>query len=209
MTQNHSVFVFPRRGLPRALALALLAAALFVLAGCAQTGQMIDQSRLDVYEPSELFADGTSARPFQPGTVPFSAEGSPDDVALTGLSEDSQPVESMPVEINQELLVRGRERYMIYCVPCHGPKGDGSGNAVVIGKFPKPPALVGGNELSDGQIFNIITKGQGKMFPYGYRVKAPDRWAVVAYLRAMQAKGGEVNPQEMTPEEIDQLGGQQ
>jgi mono/diheme cytochrome c family protein len=193
----------------RAAAPLLLLAALFLLAGCAETGQMVDQSRYDVMEPSTLFADGRSARPIVPGTVPYMAEGSPSDPALTGLGEDGQPVEAMPVEVDAALLATGRERYQIFCTPCHGPAGAGDGNVVKLYKFPQPPSLVEGSELTDGQIFDVITNGKGNMFPYGYRVKAPERWAVVAYIRAMQLRGGAVDPQELTPEEINQLGGQQ
>lgn len=192
----------------RAILPVLLLAALFLLAGCAETGQMIDQSRYDPLEASTLFANGSSARGSIPGTVPYMAEGSPNDPALTGLGDDGAPVAASPVEITQELVAEGRERYAIFCTPCHGPSGASDGNVVKLYKFPKPPLLVGGNELSDGQIFDVITHGKGKMFPYGYRVKAPERWAIVAYIRAMQLRGGEVDPQELTPEEINQLGGQ-
>lgn len=188
---------------------ALLLAALFLLAGCAETGQMVDQSRLDTYEASALFTNGSSARPFVEGSVPYMAEGSPNDPALTGLGDDGQPVAASPVEITQELVARGRERYGIYCAPCHGVGGASDSNLVKLYKFPKPPLLVGGNELTDGQIFDIITNGQKTMFSYAYRVKAPDRWAIVAYIRAMQLRGGAVDPQELTPEEINQLGGPQ
>lgn len=186
----------------------LVLAALLFTAGCAQTGQMIDQARFDPLESSDLFGDGQSARPFQPGTVPYMEEGSPNDPLLTGLTEDGQPVEDFPVEITNELVQFGQERYKIFCTPCHGATGEGNGPATTFG-FPKPPALIGGNQLSNGQIFDIITNGQGQMFPYGYRVKANERWAVIAYIRAMQLKGGAVNPAELTPDELNQLGAQQ
>jgi mono/diheme cytochrome c family protein len=187
--------------LPLALAL------VFLLAGCAEAGQMVDQPRLDPLEPSTIFADGLSARPVVPGTVPYNPEGNPDNPALTGLDADGEPVADLPVEVTQELVAKGKERYNIYCVPCHGPAGEGNGKAVTFG-FPKPPALVGGDELTNGQIFQIIKNGQGTMFPYGYRVKPAERWAVIAYIRALQLRGGEVNPAELTPEELSGLGAQ-
>lgn len=188
-------------------AILVLAALLFTV-GCAQTGQMIDQARYDPLEPSDVFADGKSARSFQPGTVPYMEEGSPSDPLLTGVDEDGEPFEGFPVEITNELVRAGQERYQIFCTPCHGATGEGNGQATTFG-FPKPPTLINGNQLSNGQIFNIITNGQGVMFPYGYRVKANERWAVIAYIRAMQQKGGAVNPMELTPDELNQLGAQQ
>ena len=80
----------------------------------------------------------------------------------------------------------------------------------VTALFPKPPSLLADNAkaLTDGQIFEIITNGRGNMFPYGYRVKPNERWAVIAYVRAMQLKNGAVNAKDLTPDEINQLGSQ-
>lgn len=189
-------------------AILVLMALLFTV-GCAQTGQMVEQARYEALEPSELFPDGKSARPFLPGTVPYQAEGSPNDPLLTGLTEDGEPVEDFPLEITQELVATGQERYNIFCVPCHGPTGEGNGRVTTQYGFTRPPSLLDGSQLSNGQIFNVIANGQGNMFPYGYRVKANERWAVIAYIRAMQLKGGAVQPAELTPDELNQLGAQQ
>ena len=188
------------------LALALLAA-LSLLAGCAQTGQMVYMPRYDVYEPSEFFGDGSSARTFPPGTVAYTGEeSSPDDPAVTGLDSDGQPLAGSPVEITTDLVARGQERYDIFCEPCHGATGEGNGMAVTF-QFPRPPSLLD-SSLSDGEMFDVITHGRGLMYPYGYRVKPADRWAVIAYTRALQLKQGAVNPQDLTPAELNQLGGQ-
>jgi mono/diheme cytochrome c family protein len=183
-----------------------LLAALSLLAGCAQTGQMAYMPRYDVYEPGALFADGNSARPLPEGVVAYTGEESPDDPARTGLTEDGEPLDSLPVEVDMALVARGKERYDIFCEPCHGTGGAGNGMATTYG-FPAPPNLLS-SDLSDGEMFEIITHGRGLMFPYGYRVKPADRWAVIAYTRALQLKQGPVNPQDLTPEELNQLGGQ-
>lgn len=187
------------------LALALLAA-LSLLAGCAQTGQMVYMPRYDVLEPGDLFANGSSARPFPEGVVAYTGDESPDDPAVTGLSADGAMLESLPVDVTTELVARGKERYEIFCEPCHGAVGAGDGMAVTY-RFPAPPNLLSSN-LSDGEMFDVITHGRGLMFPYGYRVKPADRWAVIAYTRALQLKKGAVDPQALTPAELEQLGGQ-
>jgi mono/diheme cytochrome c family protein len=184
--------------------------ALILLAGCAQTGQMVYMPRYDTYESApELFGDWSSARPLPEGVVPYTGDDgpSPNDPALTGLNDVGGPVSALPVEVTHDLVARGQERYDIFCAVCHGATGEGNGNAVTIGRFPAPPNLLD-SQLSDGEMFDVIKNGRGLMFPYGYRVKAPDRWAVIAYIRAMQLKDGAVVPQDLTDEEINQLGGQ-
>ena len=200
---------FLSRPARRWLLLAALAAALVLLAGCAETGQMHDQARYDPLEPSELFADGRSARPYQPGTVPYMEEGSPNSPELTGLTESGEALEGLPVTVDQELVLLGQERYEIYCTPCHGATGEGNGRVVGYG-FPKPPSLLTdeARALTSGDYFQIITEGRGNMFPYGYRVKPAERWAVIAYIRALQLRNGEVTPQELTPDELNQIGEQ-
>ena len=168
---------------------------------------MVDQARYDVFEASDFFADGMSARPKIPGTVPYlGPDRSPNDPALTGLGEDDQPVTAIPVTVDTELVVEGQERYDIFCTPCHGAAGEGNGRATTFG-FPAPPSLLT-STLSDGEMFDVITNGRGQMFPYGYRVKPDERWAVIAYIRALQLRGGAVDPQELTPDELNQLGAQ-
>jgi len=191
----------------RGLTLAALAAAL-LMTGCAEAGQMHSQPRYDPLEASSFFADGRSARVPVDGTVPYS-DVSPNSPELTGLDEAGALLEGFPVEINAELVQLGQERYDIYCTPCHGVTGEGNGKATQFG-FPKPPSLLdtASREMTTGQLFQIITEGRGDMFPYGYRVKPNERWAVIAYMRAMQLKNGQVTPQELTPAELDQIGGQ-
>jgi mono/diheme cytochrome c family protein len=194
----------------RVLILALLAASGLLLSGCAEMGTLVDQPYYRPLDASELFPDGRSARPFQPGTVPYApGDESPNDPALTGLDEAGQPVEGFPVDVDQDLIARGQERYTIYCTPCHGPDGSGNGRVTGFG-FPVPPSLLEENSrgLTNAEIFEIITNGQGNMFPYGYRVKPDERWAVIAYVRALQLRNGAVEAQDLTQDDVNQIGNQ-
>lgn len=203
MTSKHSHFSFHRR-------LALLgglAVAFLLLAGCAQTGQMVAQPRYNPLSSSSLFPNGQSAQMPVAGSVPFQATGSPNDPALTGLDASGQPVKGWPVKVDQPLVQLGQERYNIYCVPCHGATAQGNGKVTGFG-FPKPPDLLTNQTLTNGDIFAVITNGKGKMFSYGYRVKANERWAIIAYIRAMQLKNGAVDAGALTPDQLNQIGSQ-
>lgn len=194
----------------RGLFFAMLAIAGLSLAGCAEIGTMIDQPYYRPLDASNFFADGRSARPAQPGTVPYHAgDSSPNDPALTGVNSDGQPVQGFPVIVNQDLIALGQERYSIFCTACHGPAGEGNGRATGFG-MPKPPSLLGENarNLSNAEVFQIITNGKGIMFPYGYRVKPNERWAIIAYIRALQLRNGAVSAQDLSPEEVKQIGNQ-
>jgi len=185
--------------------LVLLAASLFLLTGCQATGRMDVQAYDRPLSANPFFADGRSARNLVAGTVP-QTDLRVDDPSVTGLGPDGAPLAGFPEPVTNELVKRGRERFDIYCVVCHGVDGHGDGKAVTFG-FPKPPDLFDEATRSapNGEIFDIITNGKDKMLSYGYRVKAPDRWAIIAYLRAMQVKGGHLT-QDLTSEELQQLG---
>ena len=199
----------PSRLAVRFLQIAVLALAMLFFSGCVAAGSMGDQPRYDPLEDSQLFPDGQSARPLVEGSVPFTGEGSPNNPEQTGLDENGEPIEGLPVEVNPELVALGQERYNIFCTPCHGAVGEGNGRAVSFG-VPKPPSLLDENarNLTSGQLFDIITNGQGQMFPYGYRVKSDERWAIISYIRALQLKEGAVNLEELTEAEIQQIGDQ-
>ena len=184
-----------------------LIAAFFLLAGCAQTGQMVAQPRYNPLSSSSFLPNGQSAQLPAPGSVPFQATGSPNDPALTGLDASGQPVKGWPVKVDAALVTLGQERYNIYCIPCHGPTAQGNGKVTGFG-FPKPPDLLANKTLTNGDIFNVITNGKGKMFAYGYRVQPNERWAIIAYLRAMQLKNGAVDPAALTPDQLNQIGSQ-
>lgn len=183
----------------------LLAACLLLLAGCAASGIMDKQPYNRSLSASNFFPDGRSARDLVPGTVP-QTDQKVDDPALTGIGQDGQPLTGFPAPVTNAQVKRGQERFGIYCVVCHGVDGHGDGKAVAFG-FPKPPDLLGSGvrSFTNGEIFGIITDGQGKMFSYGYRVKPPDRWAIIAYLRAMQLKNGHLT-QDLTANELEQIG---
>ena len=150
---------------------ALLAA--LALAGCDQN--MVQQSRYDAYEASNLFPDGQAMQPPPEGTVDLAA------TARDGASAKAPAV-------TRALLLRGRERFGIFCAPCHGL--DGRGNGVVPSRgFPHPPNLLvpAIRTIADRKIFDVITSGYGIMYAYGDKVPPKDRWAIVEWIRVLQA----------------------
>ncbi len=189
----------------RWLGLALFTTVLFLLMGCQVTGDMVYQPYDRPLSQNDFFADGRSARNLVPGTVAQTNQ-KVDDPAATGLDTNGQPLTTFPVPVTNDLVKRGQDRFNIYCVVCHGVDGHGDGKVVGF-QFPKPPDLLASDAraFSIGKIYDIITNGQGNMLSYGYRLKAPDRWAVIAYLRAMQLKNGHLT-QDLTPEELQLLG---
>ena len=137
------------------------------------------------YDASTFFADGRSERPEVPGTV---AHGHlrTDELLYTG-KLNGEPADVFPFPITRQNLERGRERYNIYCSPCHDYTGSGNGLVVQRG-FPPPPSyhidrLV---KAPAGHFFDVMTNGFGMMYSYASRVTPEDRWAIVAYIRALQ-----------------------
>lgn len=172
--------------------LAWIVACAALLAACErQMHDMYQQARYDADEGSPLWPDGRAGRPPVPGTVAASAG------TLAGTSSGRQggdvprqwheAATARSVPVSKALLVRGQERYTIYCSPCHGDLGDGDGPVARHG-FPHPPtyhqARLRG--APDRYLFDVITGGHGVMAGYADRVPAPDRWAIVAYVRALQ-----------------------
>jgi len=100
-----------------------------------------------------------------------------------------------PPPVTAELLARGRERYDIFCAPCHGLTGQGEGRVVQRG-FPQPPSYLSARlrQAPGRHVFDVITNGYGVMYPYADRVPVADRWAIVAYVRALQAADPAVAP---------------
>jgi mono/diheme cytochrome c family protein len=155
---------------------------LFVLAilglsacnGPVQDPAMRDQKRYDTFESAKLWPDGTAARPLPEGVV---AQG---DLARAAAVAN-------PLPVTPQLLARGRERYDIFCSPCHGLDGGGDGMVVRRG-FPKPPSYHTERLRSAParHFFDVITNGYGVMYSYASRVPPEDRWAIVAYIRALQ-----------------------
>ncbi len=162
------------------LGLALLAA--FSI-GC--RSEMYDQPRYEPLEPSTLFADGKSARNLVAGTIPRGWARI--DEHLYEGRVNGKLVDDYPFPIDEEVLLRGQERYQIYCTPCHGELGDGDGMIVRRG-FPAPPTFHSDRlrDIPVGHFYDVITRGFGAMYSYEHRVKPEDRWAISAYIRALQ-----------------------
>ncbi len=156
---------------------------LLCLAGCAPN--MSEQPRNNPLSPSDFFADGASGRPAIPGTVPHGAGRLGDPVHKA--RSNGVVVDRIPVPVTRALLERGRERFDIYCSPCHGRTGDGEGMIVKRG-FRQPPSyhIERLREVPDGHFFEVITNGFGEMASYADRVPESDRWAITAYIRALQ-----------------------
>ena len=144
------------------------------LAGCKDVS-MREQNRLSTYRPADLWADGKEARPLPENVV---AQG---DLARGALTANPPPA-------TPQLLARGRERFDIFCSPCHGASGYGDGTVVSRG-FPKPPSFHDARLRSAParHFFDVITNGYGVMYSYAARVPVADRWAIIAYVRALQA----------------------
>ena len=157
-------------------------AALLIMAGC---DNMKHQENVRAFAQSTHFADGASARLMPAHTV---ARGTPawDDPVATG-RKDGILLTVIPLPLTRDLLVRGRDRFTIYCSACHGE--DGSGRGIVVGfGFPAPPSYQETWLLKApaGHFFGVITHGIGRMYPLADRIEARDRWAIVAYVRALQ-----------------------
>ena len=157
---------------------------LFSVTGCRR--DMFLQPSEKPLERSDFFRDNQMAsRPLPPHTV---ARGhlEEDEAFYTGKIGDKL-VTSFPIPITREVLLRGRERFDIYCAPCHGRTGDGGGMIPQRG-FPAPPSyhIDRLRTAPAGHIFDVITHGYGVMYSYAARVDPADRWAIAAYIRALQ-----------------------
>ncbi|HLI17466.1 MAG TPA: c-type cytochrome [Rhodanobacteraceae bacterium] len=191
---------------------ALCAVAVLTLASCERgMHEMYNQPKYKPLTPSPLWADGNSSRPQVPGTVPYSAgvlagtsSGRMDRVKLvapvgpvTGVDAAGKPLAQAgvaaapgypdPLPITMKLIERGRQRFDIYCAPCHSRVGDGDGMVAERG-FPHPPSYhtPALRNAPDSHFYKVITDGYGVMYSYADRVSPQDRWAIVAYIRALQ-----------------------
>jgi mono/diheme cytochrome c family protein len=165
----------------------LLTFSFSLLSGCRM--DMQDQPRYEAYEKSELFNNKMASRPPVEGTV---ARGQlRENTALytgkTGTGQQAQLVNTMPVEVNEQVLRRGQERFNAFCAACHGMTGKGDGMIVRRG-FRAPPPLTNDRlmEAPVGHFFDVMTNGFGAMPDYAAQVSVEDRWAIVAYIRALQ-----------------------
>jgi mono/diheme cytochrome c family protein len=159
----------------------------WVLAALAAAGcdNMQHQENVRAYEPSKFFADGASART-PPAHAVSRDDPAPDDPVAHGRLGGAWAT-AIPLRITRALVERGRQRYGIYCAECHGADGYGQGIVVRRG-FPAPPSFHGPRERGEpaGQVFEVLSRGQGVMYGYADRIVPADRWAIVAYIRALQ-----------------------
>ncbi len=172
-----------------------------VIAGCRQ--QMAETGREKPLDQSAFFDDQRMARPLVSGTV---ARGQlkADTPFFTGKTGDGL-ADRLPMPLTRELLARGRDRFEIFCVPCHGRVGTGEGAVTMRGMRPPPsyhiPRL---REVPLGYFFDVISNGFGIMPNYAEQVPAGDRWAIAAYIRTLQVSQG-VPVAELTPDERAKL----
>jgi len=160
----------------------LLAAA--TLVACRQ--DMHDQPKFIPLRPSGFFADGRSERPLIEGTV---ARGHLNDDAAfyTGKGPDGKPLDTFPFAVTADVVERGEDRYNVYCAPCHDRTGSGNGMIVKRG-YRKPPSyhIDRLRQVPNGYLYDVISSGFGAMPDYAAQIQPLDRWAIVAYIRALQ-----------------------
>jgi hypothetical protein len=185
----------------------LLLLACAIAGGCYRQ-QMAEQPKIPKPDsPSAFFVDGRGGRPAVEGTIarglmpadgPLHTGRQPDDAAAY--------VTDIPLETTESFLLRGQERFAIYCSMCHGRLGDGNGKIAQRGYVRVPsyyePRL---RDMLVGRIFEVVTKGQGAMPDYAEQIPVDDRWAIVGYVRALQASV--VPADKLTPEQKARLEG--
>jgi hypothetical protein len=161
---------------------------LFSLTSCRQ--YMADQPRYNTYQESGFFPDGTSARPLPEGVIPQGFER-------------PQASAAFPFPATMDVLKRGRERFDIFCTPCHDHIGTGQGMAVRRGFRESPPSfhIDRLRAAPDSHFVDVITNGFGVMPSYAFQIPVGDRWAIVAYVRALQlsfsARTADIPPEEL------------
>ncbi len=178
------------------------AAVLLILTACRQ--DMHDQPRFRPLRPSHFFDDGRSARPLLAGTV---ARGHlNEDAHLYTGKKGEDPVETFPFPITRQVLNRGQERFIIYCAPCHDRVGNGLGMIVRRGLRQPPSYHIDRlREAPVGYLFDVITNGFGAMPDYAAQTTPRDRWAIIAYIRALQLSQ-QAKLEDVPPEARAQLG---
>jgi hypothetical protein len=156
----------------------------FALTGCRQ--DMHDQPKYIPLRPSTFFANGTSARLIPEGTV---ARGhlNEDTAFYTGKDANGKDVTEFPMPVTKEMMLRGQQRFNVYCTPCHSRLGDGNGMVVQRG-YRHPPSYHTDRlrQAPVGHFFDVMTNGFGAMPDYAAQIRPEDRWAVASYIRALQ-----------------------
>jgi len=156
---------------------------------------MDHQAKYKPQAESKFFADGRADRQIPAGTVPFGRSANQsdpaflraDDAHYAGKNADGSFVKGFPVEVTETMIRRGQGRFEIYCAPCHGKLGDGNGITKSYGMVATPSYHDDRlRTMPEGEIFNTITNGKNTMMPYADKLSPDDRWAVIAYVRALQ-----------------------
>jgi len=177
-------------------------AVLLAALGCRQ--DMHDQPKFKPLAQNDFYADQRAARPAVAGTI---ARGQlRDDSPLYTGKADGKFVELLPVPLTAALLDRGRERFTIYCTPCHGQTGRGDG--MVVRRGYRRPVSFHTDRLRGervGYYYDVMTNGFGAMPDYATQISVKDRWAIAAYVRALQLSQF-VNAAELDPEARKQIG---
>ena len=152
------------------------------LSGCDEAirQDMANQPKNRPESPSDFFADGRSVRPLVENTV-----------ARGAISNDvynvSKDYAGFPLRVDDKLLERGEDRYKVFCTPCHGLQGDGNGMAAARGmKHPPSYHIDRLRQAPNGYFYDVMTNGFGAMYSYSERIVPRDRWAIIAYVRALQ-----------------------
>jgi mono/diheme cytochrome c family protein len=164
-------------------ALLLAVVAVLLAAGCRQN--MHNQHKVKTLAASDFFPDGQGARPIPAHTV---ARGDlREGWAYSGLDAANKPVAQLPFPLTREVLLRGEQRFNIYCSPCHDRQG--SGHGMIVQRGYKQPTSYHIERLRNapvGYFYNVITEGFGVMPSYAPQVPVADRWAIAAYIRVLQ-----------------------
>lgn len=176
---------------------------LLLVGGCRQ--KMAEAPRYDEYEPSPFFRDSLSVRPIPEGAVSRSGVQFGDQAPLlVGTDTTAGPAGSaLPFPVTRAVLERGRHQYDIYCSPCHSQ--DGYGDGMIVQRGLQPPPSFHTERLRNAPIdhfYRVMTDGYGAMYSYASRVSPDDRWAIAAYIRALQLS--QHAPIELLPSETRQ-----
>lgn len=167
-----------------------LAIALLLVSGCDIVPlHMRIQPRYEPLDPSTLWDNGASARPIPANTIPRGRWGQImlDPIYYTGKITETGYIQTMPITVDRPTLLRGQERFNIFCSPCHGRLANGQGMIVQRG-MKQPPSFHDQRlvDSPDGYFYDVMTNGFGVMYSYASRIPPDDRWAIVAYIRALQ-----------------------
>ena len=175
-----------------------------LLAGCDAKSDMGEQAKYKPYAPNSTFNDGASARPLVAGVVPrdpATVPGGPylatSAITAAGSKGTVDEAALNPKSINAALISRGQEKFDIYCSACHGRLGNGMGMVAQRGLMHPPSFHVDRlKRAGDGHLYNVISAGYGAMYSYADKISPQDRWAVVAYVRALQSASsvGDLSP---------------